>query len=68
MDSGINAVYTTPPSVLSTDAVNFKLYWHDDENDYAAASMRDISRKNTRVGVAAIRSQSRESRDTERRR
>ena len=37
-----------------------------DENDDAAASVCDISRKNTGSGVAAIRSQSRESRDPER--
>ena len=37
-----------------------------DENDDAAASVCDINRKNTRSGVGAMGSQSRESRDPER--
>ena len=37
-----------------------------DENDDAAASVRGSTRENARLGVGAIRKQSRESRNTER--
>ena len=39
-----------------------------DENDDATASVRVIGRKNARPGVSAIRSQTKESRNPERRR